>query len=48
MKYQFVIVCMTLLAEIYMYTWPADYMTDMVNDLPFCIVNWEKLADFCI
>lgn len=48
LKYQFVVIFMTLLTEIYMYTRPADYITDMVNDFPLHIINWEKLVDFCI
>ncbi|XP_017760964.1 PREDICTED: uncharacterized protein LOC108551338 [Eufriesea mexicana] len=28
-KIQFMLISMTMLVEIYMYTWPADFMTDM-------------------
>lgn len=32
-KLQFVIVSMTVLTEVYVYAWPADYMMDMVNHI---------------
>lgn len=30
-KVQFITLILTLLTEIYIYTWPADHMKDMVN-----------------
>ena len=32
-KIQFVTVCFTVLTEIYVYAWSADYMKDMVNQV---------------
>ena len=32
-KIQFVTLCLTVLTEIYVYAWSADYMKDMVNQV---------------
>lgn len=31
---QFITLCFTVLTEIYLYAWPADYINDMVNEIP--------------
>lgn len=30
-KMQFIIICITIMTEVYMYAWPADYVKNMVN-----------------
>ncbi|KAK9304307.1 hypothetical protein QLX08_004297 [Tetragonisca angustula] len=30
-RMRFIVICLTVLTEIYIYAWPADYMKDMVN-----------------
>lgn len=44
MKIQYIGACVTVLTEIYLYTWPADYLMDMVNYILFSVeVNFESL-----
>ncbi|XP_050586352.1 odorant receptor 4-like isoform X1 [Bombus affinis] len=38
-KLQFIGVCVTVLMEIYLYAWPADYLKDMSIDAPQSIYN---------
>ncbi|XP_033298176.1 uncharacterized protein LOC117204670 [Bombus bifarius] len=38
-KLQFIGVCVTVLMEIYLYAWPADYLKDMSMDAPQSIYN---------
>lgn len=38
-KMKFIILCFTVLAEIYLYTWPADYINDMVSEIPLYAIN---------
>lgn len=46
MKIQFIGISLTALVEIYIYTWPADHMKDMVNYVLLLIYKYIIICVF--